>query len=292
MSLPAALSLGLVNLRHLQALAVAPVLSVAACGEVLGWRHDPFAGALAMQPITHLQVGGEFCDRLLPTPHLLAETLAFAAARQLEVSLATPLLSDQGMSALRPLLALLPAGTEIVAGDWGMLRLLGRDFPALTPVAGRLMCKMVKDPRLPSAEWARLYPHGIHGAAFTAMLARFGVRRIEMDAPPFAAATDFRSAAMAVGVHAPFGVSAKGRSCRIGSLHRPDSEKFTTGHRCARECLVYEAALVRPQEETDLPTRLRGTTIFHAHTPAVAAAVLQAVAAGAVDRIILSGDWH
>ncbi len=284
-------ALALVDLRHLAALARADALTVAACGAALGWRHDPFGGALAARTVTRLQVGGEACERLLPAPRLLAAALEFAQARGLALSLATPLLSDQGMAELRGLLDRLPAGTEAIANDWGTLRLLARAFPALVPVAGRLMCKMVKDPRLPSVAWARLYPHGIHAAPFAAMLARFGVRRIEMDVPPFAAMADFPEGGLQVGVHAPFGVSAKGRSCRIGSLHQPDAQKFAAGHRCARECLAYTAAMTRPQGATDLPTHLRGTTILHTHSAAMAEALL-AAARGTVDRIILSGDWH
>lgn len=287
-----AVALALVDLRHLPALGCPGALTVAACGAALGWRHDPFGGALAARRVTRLQVGGEACERLLPAPRLLAAALEFAQARGLDLSLATPLLSDQGMAELRCLLDRLPAGTEVIANDWGTLRLLAHAFPALVPVAGRLMCKLVKDPRLPSAAWARLYPHGIQAAPFAAMLARFGVRRIEMDVPPFADAADFPDDGLQVGVHAPFGVSAKGRSCRIGSLHQPEVLKFAAGHRCARECLTYTAAMTRPLGAADLPTHLRGTTLLHAHSPAMAEALLAAAAAGAVDRIILSGDWH
>ena len=286
------IALALVDLRHVEALAALPALTVADCGAALGWRHAPFDGALADHTITRLHIGPDCCERLLPSRALLEAALAFAAGSGLGVSLASPLMADAALERLRALLHLLPAGAEAVANDWGTLHLLAVEFPALVPVAGRMLCKMVKDPRLPAAEWARLYPHGIHAAPFGAVLARLGVRRIEMDAPPFATAADFAGGRLPVGVHAPFGIATKGRTCRIGALHQIDAAKFAPSFGCARECLSYTAALERPHATTDLETRMRGTAMLYRHSPAMAAAVLDAAGAGTIDRIILSGDWH
>ena len=38
--------------------------------------------------------------------------------------------------------------TEVVVNDWGVLRLVRREFPGLRPVLGRLMNKMMRDPRV------------------------------------------------------------------------------------------------------------------------------------------------
>lgn len=286
------IALALVDLRHVDKLAALPALTVAGCGAALGWQHVPFDGALAERPITRLSIGPDCCERLLPSRALLEAALAFAASRGLGVSLASPLMADAALETLRALLGRLPAGAEAVANDWGTLHLVAAEFPALVPVAGRMLCKMVKDPRLPTAEWARLYPHGVHAAPFGAVLARLGVQRIEMDAAPFATAADFAGGRLPVGVHAPFGVATKGRTCRIGALHRDNGEKFAPAFGCSRECLTYTTALQRPQADTDLETRMRGTAMLYRHSPAMAAAVLDAANGGSVDRIILSGDWH
>ncbi len=249
--------------------------------------------ALGRQPLDRLHFGNEFCETLLPSPGHVAAAIAAAERRGLGFALVTPMLSDGTLERLRPLLPMLPDGAEVIANDWGTLHLLRRAHPRLVPVAGRLMCKMVKDPRLPSAEWARLYPHGIHSRAFGKLLASLGVARIEMDVPPFAAAADFRSRTMRVSVHAPYGYSVKGRACRIGSLHQPDGEKFSTGHRCRKECLTYVADLSRPTTGTvDLATFQRGNTVFYRHSPAMTSVVQEALAQGWIDRIIVSGDWN
>lgn len=268
-------SIAMVETRHVERLLAA------------GPPTDPPEG-----PLRRLQFGAEFCETLLPGEAQLGRVIDLVARHGLSLSLATPLCSDAGMERVKGLLALLPAGAEVVANDWGVLALLRRDFPQLQAVAGRILCKMIKDPRLPSADWGRLYPHGIHSRSFTAMLKRFGVGRIEMDVPVFAVPEDFRSPAMAVSVHVPYSFTVKGRSCKIGSLNQPAEGKFATGHDCRRECLTYAATMVRPEKGGgDLPTVQRGTTMFFRQSAAMAGAVAEAAAAGWVSRLILAGDW-
>lgn len=288
-----ALTLSLVDPKHLPALLDGTPLTVARCAAVLRWPDLPMpALAGPDRPIGRLSFGGEFCETLLPSPDQLDRAVRLTEAQGLALSLATPLCSDGGIERIRRLLPRLPPGSEVVANDWGVLALLGRDHPGLVAVAGRILCKMMKDPRLPSPDWGRLYPHGIHSRAFTAVLKKLHVGRIEIDVPVFAAAEDFHSPAMAVAVHVPYSFSVKGRSCKIGSLHQPDREKFATGHDCRRECLAYAATLVREEAgAADLPTFGRGTAIFFRQSAEMATAVGQAAAAGWVERLILAGDW-
>lgn len=239
-----------------------------------------------------LHLGGEFCETLMPSPLQLNRAIATAREHGAAVTLVTPVMSDAALAQLKRLLALLPDGSEVVGNDWGTLALLHRDHRHLSPVAGRLLCKMVKDPRLPSAEWARLYPHGVHSRQFRALLDRLGVRRIELDVPPFAAPEDFRSNGLAVSVHVPFGYSVKGRACRIGSLHQPDERKFMTGHACRKECLTWTATLSRAEAGgLDLATVQRGNTLFYRHSEAMSEAVRAAAAQGWIDRVVVAGDF-
>jgi len=240
--------------------------------------------------VTRLQFGSEFCESLLPAPAQLRQMLTLAEANGLAFSLATPICSDHSVTRLRKLLVHLPPQSEVVANDWGMLHMLHADFPGLTPVAGRLICKQIKDPRLPSAQWATLYPHGVHGAPFVAMLRRFGVGRVEMDVAPYAAAEDLHSPQLRVSAHTPWGFSVKGRACRIGSLHLADADKFAIAGKCRRECLDYVAPMTRDGRD-ELPTVQRGNALFYRHNEAMTAALNDAVGAGYVDRMIFAGDW-
>jgi hypothetical protein len=136
----------------------------------------PSADGLAARPVGRLHVGNEFCERLIPSPTLMKRAIALADAAGLALTLATPSVPDAGLARLRQLFRLLPEGSEAVVNDYGVLRLLAREFPALEPVAGRQLCKMIKDPRLPNEQWARLNPPGLGSPTFEAILGRFGVR--------------------------------------------------------------------------------------------------------------------
>ena len=279
-------------------MSVELVLAVVEAGEAgslldrMPENESCYAGLLKGKILSRLQLGSEFCQRLLPSPEQVHRIADLTESRGLGFSLVTPLATDRTIGQLRRLLPLLPSGSEIIANDWGVLRLLKASFPSLVPVAGRLICKQIKDPRLPSAEWAALYPHGIHSRGFAAVLQRFGVGRVEMDVPVFAEPENFHSSCMQVSVHAPWGFAVKGRACRIGSLNQPDDSKFATDHRCRRECLTYAGRMTRDQGgDGDLTTVQRGNTMFYRHNPEMAAAVISAVAAGFIDRVIMNGGW-
>ncbi|HEY5719865.1 MAG TPA: hypothetical protein VIW02_05745, partial [Gammaproteobacteria bacterium] len=241
-----------------------------------------------------IQLGNAFCERLLPEPAALAQLVRCARERGLTVGLLTPPLDDAGIDRVRRLLDELPAGAEVIANDLGVLRLLARVRPDLVAVAGRMLSRMVKDPRLPSAEWAGLYPHGIDAAPLQALFDRFGVARQEIDVAPFARPESFRVRGRPLAVHAPFGFALTGRSCQIGSLHLPDPQKFAPGHPCRRECLAYVTRLHRPPGigAGDLETFQRGNSMFYRHAPAMARSLALALAAGDVAHLVLPGDWH
>jgi hypothetical protein len=240
-------------------------------------------------PVARCYLGNEFCERLLPDTRSLQACITGA---RFAFTLTTPLVSDSGLRRLHPLLELLPDGNEVIVNDWGVLHLLRRDFPRLTPVVGRLLCKMIKDPRLPTPEWARLYPSGAQSGAFRELLEDYGVKRMEVDVPPFASSTDFQTNGQQLSVHLLQGYTLKGRMCKIGSTHLPATEKFAPGHGCRKECLTYVEKTGRTQQTGhELATYQRGNTLFYRHNSAMTAAVLEAVNRGWIDRLIVKGDW-
>ena len=254
----------------------------------------PSANGLAARPVGRLQFGNEFCERLIPSPTALRQAIGLADAAGLALTLATPSVPDAGLAKLRRLFRLLPEGSEIVVNDYGVLRLLAHEYPGLEPVAGRQLCKMIKDPRLPNEQWARLNPPGLGSAVFETLLSRFGVRRAEVDVPPFAQPTDLKAGGLALSVHAPFGYVLRGRVCRIGSLRFEGADKFRPDQTCRKECLRYASRLTRPadRDNCDLNSFQRGNSIFYRHDPRMREAMWRAVENGWVDRIVLAGDWR
>lgn len=254
----------------------------------------PSANGLAACPVGRLHLGNEFCERLIPSPTILKRAVALVDAAGLALTLATPSVPDAGVAKLRRLFRLLPDGAEVVVNDYGVLRLLACEFSALEPVAGRQLCKMIKDPRLPNEQWARLNPPGLGSPVFEDILGRFGVRRAELDVPPFARPTDLRAGGLALSVHAPFGYALRGRVCRIGSLRFEGVDKFRPDQACAKECLRYACRLTRPADHgrQDLDSFQRGNSIFYRHDAGMRDAMWRAAENGWIDRIVLAADWR
>ncbi len=274
--------------------------SLGRCLKRLGWSDTPLA-AFGAEPGAELSVervhlGNEFCERLLPTPAQLRSAQQHAGQMAVEVSLLTPLLTDSGIKRLRPLLDTLPDGAEVIVNDWGTLRLVRTQYATLKPLLGRLLYKMIKDPRLPSAQWTQLHPHSGRSQPFHRLLARFGVDHIEMDLPPFTQAEQFQVGELGLSVHLPYGYVVKGRMCRIGSLGQDDSGKFIAGHACRKECLDYVTRLERPQQAAgqaqDLVGFQRGNTQFYRYSQSMEARVVEALKQGLIKRLVFAGDWN
>ena len=243
---------------------------------------------------SRLYFGNEFCDHLIPSPRTLSEALALSRELGLRFSLVTPMVTDSGIDALGRLFRILPDGSEVIASDWGVLRLVRTEFPSLIPIAGRLLCKFMKDPRLPSRDWTKLVPHGVFAPAFLDLLASFGIERLDLDLPPHARPEDFRGPSMRLSMHRPYGFAAKGRICRMGSLHLDQERKFLPGEPCRKECLDYVLAMTRSGAAAagDLHTFQRGNTVFYRHSDEMEATIEELTDEGVVDRLVVSGDWN
>jgi len=244
--------------------------------------------------ITSLHLGNEFCERLLPTAKDVISAQATADKLAVTFTLVTPMLTDGGFRLLDKILPKLAHGTEVVVNDWGTLQKLRGDFPRLIPVLGRMLNKIIKDPRLPSAQWTKLQPFDGQSAYFKLFLARFSIGQLEMDVPPFAKIEQFNSDPMKLSVHLPYGYTWKGRMCRMGSLSQKDDHKFIAAHTCRKECLTYWVQTKRPKRNgsNDLYSFQRGNTQFYEHSDEMAAVIWQAVKAGLVTKLIYAGDWH
>lgn len=260
---------------------------------LFGLDSQEWASLPGPRRIARIHFGNEFCQRLLPSVRALQTALGATAASGLDFGFALPALTDDGLEEADTLLGLLPEGTEVAVNDWGLMRRLTRRFPGLRPTAGRLLCRMLKEPRAPSAAYRELGGRGFMTPGLERLLERFGVSRLEIDVPPFARCTDLWAPRGRISVHAPFGFATTGRICRIGNLHRPMERKFVTGHTCARECLRYWCELSARQKPGEATMRIfqHGNTIFYRHTAAMAQVLAAAVAAGSIDRIVIAGNW-
>jgi len=288
------LYLALTEAKSLDRLTYLDSLSVTNCLNALHADLSSYSSDLSNRLITGIHFGNEFCERLLPTQRDVSRITDWCKTRNLTLNFATPMLADKGIAQLAKLLELLPDKCEVVCNDFGVLRLVTQEFGGLQPVAGRQMCKMIKDPRLPSADWAKAIPPGVQSSLFVRMLHRFNIFSLETDLRPFADATDLKPNGLDLSVHIPFGYTLKGRICRPGSLHLTKQKKFTPGHSCQKECLSYFSKMERTGKQSphELKAFMRGNTIFYHYADEQQRVLKQAINNGWVKRLILAGDWH
>lgn len=269
-------------------------ISAGACLSALGWQEQILPERLVDRPFDRIHFGNEFCERLLPRASQIKTVVGWGREQNLAITLLTPMLADDGIVRLPKLFECLPDQSEVVVNDWGVLRLINKHYTHLRPVAGRQMCKMIKDPRLPSSEWASAIPPGTQSSLYPKLMHRFGVASVETDIRPFAELSDLKPNGLGLSVHLPYGYTLKGRICKPGSLSLDKQKKFAPGHSCQKECLVYFSKMKRTEIQSphELKSFLRGNTIFYRYGEAQLKVLRDALEQGWVNRLVLAGDWN
>ncbi len=265
-----------------QATSIARWTRLVECARVGKW--------LAGMSLTHLYFGSEFCEQLLPSTRSLQTAIGAASGRGLKIVLQTPVASPAVVRRLESLFPLLPVDSEVVVNDWGVAHFLHERFPALRGIAGRILCRMIKDPRLPGADWAHQCAPGVDSPPLLGLFRQLGLDRVEIDVPMFPARDAFARLPPRTGVHLPFSYVAKGRMCRIGSMSVTGPERFAVGRVCHKECLTLSASTERPGTTDRHRTLHIGNTIFSRHSAEMLESVMRAVSGGEIERLIVPGE--
>lgn len=271
-------------------------------GDLQAETRDAISRVFGPVRVSRLYFGNEFCERLIPGAADLRRAAEAASARGLDLTFLTPYVTDGGLERLRPALDLLAAnpadGVEVVANDWGLVHLLRRDYPGLRLVLGRLMNRMLRDPRVthylasaPAPEEAHraLRQSGVTAPVFRRFLARLGVERVEFDHLPQGLDMDFRELGIAASLYLPYGAIASGRVCMIGSLHLPAPGKFDVESICRKECRLYTFAFEcssSPYADRDQEFLEKGNTYFYYQDAGMMAAAAELVERLGIGRIV------
>lgn len=225
-----------------------------------------------------MYLGNEFCERLLPGTRALGVACRQAAASWGGLTLVTPPVSDAGLDHIAQLLrslARLSPGAEVVANDWGVLTLVAElvaEMGAeLRPVLGRLMNKMLRDPRVtpslaqeaPTAQALRATRQAaVTAPAYVRMLARLGVERVEFDNLHQGIDIDFAALGVRPTLHLPFSCVTTGSACMPGGTGQDPARKFTSDCPCRRECRTYAATMTDGALVGAVPLLNRGNSVF------------------------------
>ncbi len=229
-----------------------------------------------------LYFGQEFCEFLIPTPEEVVQAFFTACQMGWEFTYTTGYVTAAGLERTVANLAALASecpSAEVVVNDWGVLRVLGRDFPSLRPVLGRLL---VKQPRLSryvterppvlrtgiqaplaeiqSRQIAALRETNLGIAAYADLLRRHGVARVDLDPVPQGLAPEALPQGVALSLYAPWTCAAASRTCRTAAVADPRRQTAMPGSPCSGPCR--EVNRNRVGVACVQPILLRGNSAF------------------------------
>jgi hypothetical protein len=263
-----------------------------------------FGRGLPPDRLTGIYFGVEFCQRLIPGEEELREALFIVQGADLTFSFVTPPVTDSGIETLASRFDLLQKenrsnrAIEVIVNDWGTLRVLRNRFPELVPVLGRLMNKMIRDPRIaPFYDSANAPPEGLKvvqqssvtNPLFHGLLKEWGVTRHEFDNLFQGIRFEVEDGDIVFSVYIPYGYVATGRVCMPGSFHLSREEKFTEYMDCRKECQGYSHRLRNissPYISRSLELYQRGNTLFYPNTREMIEKVLRESASDMLDRVV------
>ena len=239
------------------------------------------------EPISRLYFGQEFCEHLVPSPEDL--TQAYYHCRQLgwQFTYTTNVCTDEALARQeRNLAALaeLEEGLEVVVNDWGLLRLMRRQFPGLVPVLGRLLTKQKRLGRYSkrTSPWPinrngieapeeDLRHNQLEAMRDTALahpdyrreLRSLGFARVDVDIVPEGLVLPPEPDGLAASCYYPWGYLAGGRNCLTASVLDPRREFLAVDGRCPAPCQRFNKTTMRIHGEEILIQRGNSVFVFH-----------------------------
>jgi len=214
--------------------------------------------------------GAEFCERLIPEVQDIEKVKEFTLLRGLEFSLMTPYCTDNGIEKLKKLFTFIAANfdrAEVIVNDWGVLNVLKENFPTLTPVLGRLMTKMKRDPRLIPLlpvinQGSRDYysSTNLNLPWYRKFLHLQGIRRVELDNPYQKIISENLPKDLSISLYMPFAYISTTRFCLAAGCEKEENEFKAGITPCSKECDNYTFLLQSPG--MPVPLIRRGNTIF------------------------------
>ena len=236
---------------------------------------------------SRLYFGQEFCEHLIPSSDDLEQAFFFARQMGWDFTYVTGYLTGVGLEKVRRNLARLAEighENEVVVNDWGVMRVLRQDFPALKPVLGRLLCKQKRMIRFNRRETPPpVYMTGIDAPeadirrnqvqayrdislanpVYRDFLLDLGVVSADLDIVPLGLQQPEAGWGLPIGFYYPWGYAACGRNCPTAGVVDPRRAHVVLDGPCPRPCRQFN----RTRELTHYPeiSLQRGNTLFVFH---------------------------
>jgi hypothetical protein len=237
--------------------------------------------------IGRLYFGQEFCEHLVPSAEDL--TQAYYYCRQLgwEFTYVTNCCTDEGLARQRESLAFLAEqddAIEVVVNDWGLFRLMRREFPRLIPVLGRLLDKQKRlghytSPKSPppinrdgleapedelrQAQLEALRDTAFANPEFRTELRELGFARIDLDIVPQGISLPQEPDGLGASCYYPWGYLAGARNCLTAGVVEPAREFVVVDGPCPRPCQRFNKSTVRGSNDEIIIQRGNSVFLFH-----------------------------
>lgn len=246
-------------------------------------------GYLSTLTLNRVYFGSEFCQFLLPSINDVRKVFDYALEKNLKISFVTPIVTDYGIKKLINLFEYISQNykdVEIIFNDWGVLELVKEKFNHFTCIAGRLIDKTLRDPRISPHDYESTFSENglkylrrpsIVSTAYKKLLNIYDVSRVELDFLP--QGFDFENSEispLSLSVYLPFGYVTTGRQCMMRMLDLENADKFILNDKCNRACKKYAQIMYKRQgtfigdldEVSTYNVELyrKGNTVFYSST--------------------------
>lgn len=256
-----------------------------------------------LQAPQRIYFGSEFCQYRIPTLEDVQKAYEIVTGYGYEFSFVTSYVPESGMQQLLTIFSWLnqqETGVEVVVNDWGICYSIAKNYPNLIIVVGRLLNKMIRDPRVAHLYNQKAAPQkaksifmnsAFEAPYFQQFLQRYNVSRIEYDSFIQPIQQTKEREGMPSSLYLGYGVIATGRSCLVGTLHKPSEEKFKGDVQCKQQCTKYVAQMhnTRPTlGQLPVKTMQKGNTAFYQQDEELMRKGLEWANEMNVSRIIIS----
>lgn len=221
-----------------------------------------------------LYFGNEFCQHLIPSVKDLETVKKLVSERRMSFTLVTPYVTNRGIELLKPVFEYVLVNfpeAEVVVNDWGVLRLIKREFKSFSLNLGRLLVKQKRGPRIlnikdkiPSSLIQHFKEVNMDAPILGDFLADNGFNRIELD--NLLQGIDRQGCSLKSSLYFPFAYVTTTRFCLAAYLQKKEGY-FRSISECNKECQKYTFKLNHNTMPVDLI--LKGNTQFfrNVHLP-------------------------
>lgn len=225
---------------------------------------------------TRVYFGNETCDKLIPSKTDLEKVLKYFETKGIPLTYVTPYSGPEGLGKIDENLQFLNSKGEfeVVLNDWGVLQLIDKKYPNLTPILGRLMIKVKRDPRFSQSEYSvnshllnkvekvahkqeeTVINSSLDNPEYSKFLEDKHIDRVSMEAVPYGEdeiKNQFKKNkwGLPVDLYWPWTYITSGRNCQVAAHTQPAGKIHPAGKNCYFQCKQFELTFQSDKEMLD-----------------------------------------